>query len=279
MLLKLSKLLTEVLKQALALAKQDGIAEDKIKLLLSDLTNIPTPALSLEQEYLLTNEQIELFNSQLQRLWKHEPVQYILSKADFYGLVLAVNEFVLIPRPETEGLVEWIVQRGNGKLRVLDIGTGSGAIALALKHLNPAYQVSATDISFEALKVAKHNSKKLNLKVAFSQADLFPANQVKYDIIVSNPPYIATSEYASLDAEVLDYEPKLALEAGRDGLSIYRRILARAGKHLKPAGRLYLEIGESQAKAISEIALQYGFHNIELKQDLAGRDRYLCLSK
>jgi len=270
-----SKPLSEVFRQALLQAEKQGVPAHKVKLLLAEITESSLPSLLLDKDKYLTPEQSSSFELCLQRLVRHEPIQYILGKAEFYGLTLQVNEHVLIPRPETEGLVEWVFLQNRGQQNILDIGTGSGAIAIALKHLNPDYRLSATDISSAAVRLAQSNAGQLGLTITFYQADLFPPKPAIFDVIVSNPPYISTSEYMGLDDEVQLYEPKLALIAGKDGLSVYRRILAQAKQFLKPGGRIYLEIGETQAKDIADIALKHGFKTVDMKQDLAGRDRYL----
>jgi release factor glutamine methyltransferase len=274
-----SRLLSDIYLKAVRNAEKHGVAEHKVKLLYAEIINSTVPASLLNLDKSLTQEQETRFDICLQRLNRHEPIQYVLGKADFYGLTLRVNEYVLIPRPETEGLVEWILQQNVGQQSILDIGTGSGAIALALKHLNSVCQVSATDVSHEAIRLAKVNARQLGLEVTFYQADLFPPKLIQFDVIVSNPPYVSTSEYQTLDYEIRLYEPKLALLAGKDGLSFYRRILTRVNRYLKPGGKLYFEIAETQAEAISEFAYKCGFQTTLLKQDLAGRDRYLCISK
>lgn len=273
-----SKHLTELLKAALQMAELQGVESHKVKLLLSEITSIPLPALTLEHDKVLTQEQAETFRSGLQRLFSHEPVQYILGKTGFYGLQICVNENVLIPRPETEGLVEWIASREQGCLKVLDIGTGSGAIALALKHLKSEFNITATDISVQAVRLAKLNAAQLGLKVNFQVTDLFPKSRSRFDLIVSNPPYISDADYALLDDEISFYEPRLALLAAGKGLEFYERILKRAGRHLSAKGKIYFEIGETQAKTVTKLARRYGFSQIETKQDLTGRDRYLCIS-
>lgn len=251
----------------------------KPKLLLAELLDVSLPALALHKDQVLSIEQIALFEQQFIRLLRTEPVQYILGKAHFYGLELKVNPSVLIPRPETEGLVEWVVNQNPDQLRVLEIGTGSGAISLALKTLRPLFRITATDISIPALKVARRNARRLNCAITCLHADMYPPlRKNRFDLIVSNPPYVSTSQYQELPPEVRWHEPKLALAAGRDGLACYREIITRAAKYLTPGGKVYLEIGEQQAAAISAIASKHGFYGFALKQDLAGKDRYVCLS-
>lgn len=276
---KVTKSLFELYQSALSKALSKRVAANNIKLLLADITNTTIPSLFLAKDTFLNPEQEHCFEQYLERLFKHEPIQYILGKTEFYGLKLYVNEFALIPRPETEGLVEWITQQNKGSKSILDIGTGTGAIAIALKYLKPAFNLTATDISHEAIKLAKANARQLGCNVVFVKADLFPRQPAKYDIIVSNPPYIASSDYYALDDEVQLYEPRLALYAGHDGLALYRRILGKAEKYLQPEGKLYLEIGEEQAIAIKDIALSIGYKSVELRKDLAGKDRYLCISR
>jgi release factor glutamine methyltransferase len=271
--------LSHLLNLALQRTRQYNIADQKVKLLLAAIVRLSLPELSLHPDLILSTDQESLLQKGLERLIQHEPLQYILGTADFYGLILQVNENVLIPRPETEGLVEWIIKREKGALRVLDIGTGSGAIALALKHLKPEFKVLGTDISRPALRVARRNASLLHLDVDFRLADLYPSQPRRFDLIVSNPPYISSAEYASLEEEVRLYEPGLALLAARHGLEYYRRILRQAPRHLTQEGKIYLETGETQTQAITAMASSFGFSRAEARRDLAGKNRYLCLSR
>jgi len=279
MLHHFSRLLSELLIHANKLAEKHGVDSHKVKLLLSEIISIPIPALAFNSNKILSDEQLSRFERLFYRLISNEPIQYILGKTNFYGLNMLVNENVLIPRPETEGLVEWINSREHDSLNVLDIGTGSGALALVLKQLNPEFNITGTDISTQAVKLARINAKQLGLKVTFFVADLYPKGQDKFDLIVSNPPYVSKEDYAFLDEEIRFFEPRLALLAKEKGLEFYNRILRTARQHLLQKGRIYFEIGETQAKAIAQIAQRYSFNRIEIKQDLAGRDRYLCISK
>ena len=254
------------------------IGSDRLLYLLSYITGLPVPQLSLYKERQLTGSQLDFWNRAVCRLAAGEPVQYITGSAAFYGLELEVSQTVLIPRPETEGLVEWITASEQGKLQVLDIGTGSGAIALALKKQKPEFKLWATDISPWAIKQAEANADRLALKVIFIQADLFPSHPQRFDLIVSNPPYISAAEYNKLAEEVRCHEPGLALLAENRGLEYYERIIRLGRKHLFPKGKIYLEIGETQAQAVSGLARREGYSLIELKQDLTGRDRYLRIS-
>jgi len=271
--------LSEFIEDAIRLSATLKLPVHQLKLLLSYTTGLSVPELILHPKRPVSLMEGIFWHDSVVRLIQHEPLQYILKETCFYGLTLEVDENVLIPRPETEGLVEWIATQEKGGKSVLDIGTGSGAIALALKHLNPAYQVTATDVSQAALQVAKHNAARLKLEVMFVQADLFPSPRQKYDVIVSNPPYVSVREYEQLPDEVRFHEPRLALQAAHNGLEFYQRILHQTGHYLQSAGRLYFEIGETQAQKIIKLANRYGFGTAILKQDLAGRDRYLRLSR
>jgi len=255
------------------------ISEHKINILFSEITGLAVPALKTAKDYFLSARQKTLLKRCLKRLSANEPVQYITGKAYFYGMVLAIEQDVLIPRPETEGLVEWIAGREKGPLQMLGIGTGSGAIALALKACNPEYKITATDISKSATRLARRNAAKLNQKISFIVSDLFPRKPLKFDVIVSNPPYISALDWQNIDEEIRLYEPILALLARERGLEYYRRIICKSGQHLNPGGKVYFEIGETQTEEIKRLAEKNGFLRFEHKTDLAGKDRYLCISR
>jgi release factor glutamine methyltransferase len=268
--------LSTLLQEAQQAAMREHIPSDKVRLLLSEITELTLPEVFVRADYKLTDNQISLFWQWFDRLKAHEPVQYIIGKAHFFSLALSIDSSVLIPRPETEGLVEWLCSREKGALKVLDIGTGSGAIALAVKNLKPGSLVTATDVSEAALLVAQKNAETLGLSITFIRTDLFPEKASRFDIIVSNPPYISSAEYEKLDEEIRLFEPKLALLAEEDGLEFYQRILQTAPDFLSNNGKVYLEIGELQAGTVSRIAVNAGFRQAEVKRDLAGRNRYLC---
>ncbi|MCG3176514.1 MAG: Release factor glutamine methyltransferase [Candidatus Omnitrophica bacterium] len=218
------------------------------------------------------------------------PLAYLLGEQDFMGLSLRVTPAVLIPRPETEQLVEAVLeeiahlrsvratQNHEKPLRILDIGTGSGCIAVSLTSACPDCKISAFDVSARALQVARTNALRQGVsgRIVFKQSDVYGAirsSRARYDLIVSNPPYIATSEHRALPADVRR-EPKLALTAGRDGLDVIRRIVAGAPERLAPDGALALEIGQEQAAAVRQlIARTKGFQEARVRRDLAGRDR------
>lgn len=205
---------------------------------------------------------------------EHIPLQYILREWYFMDLTLYVDENVLIPRQDTETLCELAIdyaKRSDSKT-MLDICTGSGCIALAVKKAVPRLKVTAGDISEKALEVARKNADLNQLEVCYEKSDLFNNIEGSFDIITANPPYIAESEYEALEKE-LTFEPKLALVAEEDGLALYKRIAKEAKAKLNKGGAIFLEIGSSQAFAVSEMLCESGFINIETIKDLAGNDR------
>ncbi len=207
---------------------------------------------ALQQE--VTEEEEVFVKGIFQQLAAHKPAQYIIGQADFYGMQLKVDERVLIPRPETEELVELILaENPETNLSVLDIGTGSGAIALALAKNRPDWSVTAADISQNALDVASENSKNQNLQLFLKKSDCFTEISEKYDIIVSNPPYISREDASEVGLNVLYSEPHLALFADEDGLAIYRRIAEDVKDYLKDGGKIYLEIGYKQGQSVPEL--------------------------
>lgn len=211
----------------------------------------------------------------------NKPIQYILGKSNFYGLDLIVNENVLIPRFETEELVEntkeMIDEKFGSNAKILDLCCGSGAIALALKNLNKNYDVTMSDISQGALEVAKENSRRLNLDVKAIQSDLFANIDTKYDVIVSNPPYIKTNE--EIEDIVRNNEPHLALYAGEDGLDFYRRIFKEIKKYLNDKYLIAIEIGCTQKEEIFKL-INENLENVDIicKKDLSNRDRMIFIT-
>jgi len=210
--------------------------------------------------------------AQLSRRRAGEPVAYLLGEKEFHGLKLQVDARVLVPRPDTETLVEWALQclEGRPTPRVLDLGTGSGAIALALQHARPDAQVDAVDASADALAVAQANARKLGLPVRFAQADWLGGAGTGYAVIASNPPYIAAGD-PHLPA--LRHEPSYALVSGADGLDDIRRIVQDAPGHLADGGWLLLEHGHDQAAAVRDLLAARGFAEVQSRDDLAGIPR------
>lgn len=214
------------------------------------------------------------------RLEKHEPLQYILGEASFFGLRLKVNRDTLIPRPETEGLVQLILDDFGSRsdLCVVDIGTGSGAIALALSRNLPFSYVTAIDISDGALNVARENARRLCCDVRFVRADILADRRIdgRYDIVVSNPPYVLDSERKGMDPNVLDYEPDSAIFApGADPVEFYRVISKAAAEALTDSGGLYFELNPLTAEEVRRIVEADGFRDVDLQRDIHGRIRFL----
>ena len=232
---------------------------------------------ALQQE--VTEEEEVFVKGIFQQLAAHKPAQYIIGQADFYGMQLKVDERVLIPRPETEELVELILaENPETNLSVLDIGTGSGAIALALAKNRPNWSVTAADISQDALDVAGENAKNQNLQIFLKKSDCFTEISEKYDIIVSNPPYISREDESEVGLNVLYSEPHLALFADEDGLAIYRRIAEDAKDYLKDGGKIYLEIGYKQGQSVPELFRKHlPEKRVRTLKDQFGQDRMVVV--
>jgi release factor glutamine methyltransferase len=222
------------------------------------------------------------YSELLERRCKGEPIQYILGETEFYGLPFRITPDVLIPRPETEHLVEKVLALAANQPapRIADIGTGSGAIAVALAHKLPHAQITAVDLSAGTLAIARENAKRNGVALRFLEGDLLaPVAGERFEIIVSNPPYVPTADRAQLSVEVRDYEPALALFAGEDGLEVYRRLIPAAFDALIPGGYLALEIGYGQSPAIAELLTGSGFQQIEFVPDLQGIPRVACAQR
>ena len=232
---------------------------------------------ALQQE--VTEEEEVFVKGIFQQLAAHKPAQYIIGQADFYGMQLKVDERVLIPRPETEELVELILaENPETNLSVLDIGTGSGAIALALAKNRQDWSVTAADISQDALDLASENAKNQNLQIFLKKSDCFTEISEKYDIIVSNPPYISREDESEVGLNVLHSEPHLALFTDEDGLAIYRRIAEDAKDYLKDGGKIYLEIGYKQGQNVPELFKKYlPEKRVRTLKDQFGQDRMVVV--
>lgn len=259
-------------------------------------SNAPSPAkdaewllrhvLGRDKAWLLTHgdESVEEGKAQeyallIKRREKNEPMQYIVGETEFFGLPFRVTPEVLIPRPETEHLVEKVVELAAGfsAPRIIDIGTGSGAIAIAIAKQLPQAQVTATELSEGAIAVAQENAARNGVSVRFLLGDLLaPVSEVKFEIIASNPPYVPSEEKALLAVEVRDHEPEMALYGGADGLGIYRRLIPAAFLQLTDGGWLLLEMGFGQAERVKDLMEQAGFQEIEIVTDLQGIERILC---
>lgn len=221
----------------------------------------------------ITKEQLEEYEWVLKKRSEHIPLQYIVGETEFMGLPFKVNSSVLIPRQDTETLVEEALKVAKPGMKVLDMCTGSGCIIISILHYGKELEGYASDISRHAINVAKENAKLNQVAVSFETGDLFDHIKGKYDIIVSNPPYIRTEEIAKLMPEVQNFEPYDALDGKEDGLFFYRRIVEQAGNYLNPGGHLLFEIGYDQGEDVSELMEQAGFKNVRVIKDLAGNDR------
>lgn len=269
--------LKQLIRESVFKLQEAGIADAKTDtfLLLEAAADITKAEYLLDPDKQLTASEYELFDGFLKRRMQHEPCQYIIGHTEFYGLSFLVNEHVLIPRQDTELLVEEALKTTAEDSAVLDLCTGSGAVAVAIKHTHPGAAVTALDISKEALETAKKNAEQNGCEIEFLLSDLFEelGTERKFDVIVSNPPYISETEYETLMPEVKDHEPSLALLAGEEGLDIYRRLIAEAPRYLAKGGALLVEIGCSQAEAVSRLFKENGFKEIKVTKDLADLDR------
>jgi release factor glutamine methyltransferase len=272
--------LAESLQEAAALLAPSATAQRDAELLLLHVTNLSRAELLAHPERKLTERQSNHYQAAIARRVHSEPVQHIVGKQEFYGRDFIVNRLVLIPRPETEHLVETALTICPRPQRILDIGTGSGILAITLGLELPNSTVTATDISPAALAVAQKNAEQLGAaeRIRFVLSDLFAAlGDERFDCIVSNPPYVGTTE--SLEPQVREFEPPTALYAGEDGLTIYRRLIPEASKHLGPGGHLLIEIGHGQRDAVGSLLRQSGFEEIRFVDDLQGIPRVTSARK
>lgn len=265
---------------------QKGVDSPRLsaELLLCHILKLKRIELYTQFDRAVQKPDLDALHALVKRAAEHEPVAYLVGRCEFYSLSLKITPDCLIPRPETELLVERAVlflRQRSGPQAVLDLCTGSGCIAAAIAKEVPEAQIVATDICQAALSVAAANIETYQLteRVRLVAGDLFDPvikglDAPAFDLIVSNPPYVSAAEYETLDKNVKDYEPRHALLAGQDGLDVYRRIAERAAQFLKPGGALMLEIGCTQAAPVTELLKQTGaFGDIAIKKDLAGHDR------
>ena len=247
-------------------------------LIIEKLTGFSQTQIIFNKNTVFSDEQHHEIEKIIEKLKKFVPIQYILGETEFFGLHFTVNESVLIPRPETEELVDWIQNENDRKARLhlLDIGTGSGCIAISLKHEFTNATVEGFDVSEKALEIANTNAKRNQLEVNFSEVDILktPDFLKKWDIIVSNPPYITEMEKSEIQPNVLDHEPHLALFVpDNDPLLFYRHIARFAQQHLEPNGKLYFEIHRAAGKSCVDLLTELGFQEVELRKDISGNDR------
>jgi release factor glutamine methyltransferase len=274
--------------------QEDSEIESFFFILLEYLHNLKRIDISLNPDFEVSEADLEKWNSIISELKTEKPIQYITGEAWFYGYRFEVNENTLIPRPETEELVEWIIEStkleaGSEKLNMLDIGTGSGCIPISLKKEIPNAIVSAIDVSEKALEVARTNALDNEVEVYFILQNILEIDDLnelptsnfqlptQFDIIVSNPPYVRNLEKQEIKKNVLDYEPHLALFVeDTDALLFYRKIAQLALTSLTPNGKLFFEINQYLAKETVALLENLGFKNIELRKDFVGNDRMIC---
>lgn len=262
---------------------EEGIEEFSLDAwyLLEYVTGVSKAMYFAEPERAVSEENADRYIDCIRRRAAHIPLQHITGEQEFMGYPFCVNEHVLIPRQDTEILVEEAIQVMRPKMKVLDMCTGSGCIVLSIlkmcreKYYMTDLQGIGADVSEEALKVARENGRRLGVPVTWIQSDLFAKipEEEKYDVIVSNPPYIETAVIGTLQEEVRLHDPYIALDGKEDGLYFYRRIISEAGKYLKTQGKLMFEIGCDQAEAVEELMKNAGYEQITVKKDLAGLDR------
>ena len=262
---------------------EEGIEEFSLDAwyLLEYVTGVSKAMYFAEPERAVSEENADRYIDCIRRRAAHIPLQHITGEQEFMGYPFCVNEHVLIPRQDTEILVEEAIQVMRPKMKVLDMCTGSGCIVLSIlkmcreKYYMTDLQGIGADVSEEALKVARENGRRLGVPVTWIQSDLFVKipEEEKYDVIVSNPPYIETAVIDTLQEEVRLHDPYIALDGKEDCLYFYRRIISEAGKYLKTQGKLMFEIGCDQAEAVEELMKNAGYEQITVKKDLAGLDR------
>lgn len=271
----------QILKEAIERLKKSNIEEPitKARRILAHILKVGKEYLITHEKQILSKEQEKEYFLKILNVEQGMPIQYVIGKQEFMGIDFIVNENVLIPQPDTEILVEKTIEIAKiiEKPIILDMCTGSGAIAISIKKNVNEAQVIATDISKEALEVAKQNDKKC--EITFIQSDLFENINNEFDIIVSNPPYIKKEEIKKLSKEV-QKEPMLALDGGDDGLYFYRKIIGQAYKYLKTNGYLCLEIGEDQKKEVCNLIIENGKYAIPIAyKDLENNDRVIITKK
>ena len=248
-------------------------AELDARLLLEEICGTNRNDLLVHGDNEISTEQCERYTDYIQRRQKHEPLQQITGYQEFMGLRFKVTPDVLIPRQDTEILVEEVMRYLHDGMHILDICTGSGCILLSLLKYSNDCEGTGCDISEKALKVAEENAEMLSLNASFVQSNLFENVRGKYEFIVSNPPYIPTGVIPTLMEEVRDHEPVGALDGGEDGIYFYREIVEKAGEYLYPGGMLFFEIGYDQAEKVSSLMREAGYQEVTVCKDLAGLDR------
>ncbi len=274
----------DVLNKSTDYLNKKGIESPRMnaELLLADILKCKRLELYLMYDRPLTEKELTEYREYLKRRSTFEPAQYIIGTVEFYGLEFKVSPAVLIPRPETEILVEAVINSVNkeDELRIMDIGSGSGNISIAIAVNLPNAFVTGIEISESAIKVAEENLKKydLNKRVSFLNYDILSVNRDElsdFDIIVSNPPYVSKADYDKVQKEILNYEPNIAVTDFDDGYKFYREIISLSAQILKPNGKIFLEIAQGQSKKISEFMKENNFKEISIVQDYQKIDRVI----
>lgn len=255
-----------------------GIEEAALdaRLLLEQICGTDRNTLLIHGDREVTEQEQLAYTEAIERRSRRIPLQHITGSQNFMGLDFKVNEHVLVPRQDTEILVEEVLRELQDGMQILDLCTGSGCILISLLYYSNWCHGVGVDISRDALEIARHNGAALlgqEKQFAFVESDLFAQVEGRFDVIVSNPPYICREVIETLMPEVRDHEPRLALDGGEDGLDFYRRIVAESPAHLNGGGRLYLEIGCDQGDAVQRLLLEQGFREVNIVQDYAGLDR------
>ena len=283
--------LLELLNETANYLKSKGFSNPRLdaELLLAHVLRLKRLDLYLQFDRVLLPSEIDAYRDLIRKRLRHDPIQYIIGETEFMGLRLAVDGSVLIPRPETEILVETVLSKlpNDNSLAIADIGTGSGAIAVSLAHSLKKASLYATDISMEALAVARRNAEQNGVveRIVFLHGDLFGefedlGLEGALDAVVSNPPYIRSDEMPHLPLEVREYEPSYGLDGGANGLSSYRRLIPESATFLKPGGWLAVEIGEGQVPRVSEMIREVrAFESVQVVKDLNRVDRVLLTQK
>ena len=270
------KNLKSALESAILYLQKQGVEEARQDawLLLEHVCGISHSTYFVHSEDEMPKEQQEQYEALVRKRGEHIPLQQLTGEQEFMGLTFSVNEHVLIPRQDTEVLVEEVMKNLHDGFRILDLCTGSGCILLSLLHYSNDCSGVGADLSEEALEVARKNAEQLGESSAlFVQGDLFAPVEGKFEIIVSNPPYICSDVIPTLMEEVREHEPMQALDGGADGLDFYRKIIQGAKEHLCGGGQLFFEIGYDQGEAVQRLMEQAGYREVECVQDFAGLDR------
>lgn len=272
----------DLYNQGIEKLSSEKITDAKIdaRLLLEYACKTDRNTLFLNGDMEVSEEQVQIYFELIEKRGKHIPLQHLTGEQNFMGLTFKVNENVLIPRQDTECLVEIVLKHLHDGMKILDMCTGSGCILISLLHYSNDCVGVGVDLSEAALKVAAHNAAVLGsngitdaMDITFLQSNLFEKVDGKFDIIVSNPPYIKTEVIKTLMPEVRNFEPMMALDGTEDGLYFYRRIIADAKKHLTRGGQLFFEIGYDQGEEVSDLMRENGYVDVEVAKDLAGLDR------